>query len=102
MSFHGTRNTRAAAWNGWREAPEHWEHVAVWLRVELGRGRVITAMSTQALNSESVRAGLKDVLLNHAGLYENLRAQAADFSQTGNSLRVPHLSGEFIVSGAPQ
>lgn len=32
-----------------------------------------TAMSTQALQSESVRNGLKDVLLNHAGLYESLR-----------------------------
>jgi type I restriction enzyme, R subunit len=34
-----------------------------------------TAMSTQALNSEQVRAGLKDILLNHAGLYESLRQQ---------------------------
>ena len=32
-----------------------------------------TAMSTQALGSESVRQGLRDVLLNHAGLYESLR-----------------------------
>jgi type I restriction enzyme, R subunit len=32
-----------------------------------------TAMSTQALQSEAVRNGLKDVLLNHAGLYESLR-----------------------------
>lgn len=32
-----------------------------------------TAMSTQALGSETVRDGLKDVLLNHAGLYESLR-----------------------------
>lgn len=31
------------------------------------------AMSTQALNSETVRQGLKDVLLNNAGLYESLR-----------------------------
>ena len=36
-----------------------------------------TAMSTQALDSETVRAGLKDVLLNQVGLYETLRAQAA-------------------------
>jgi type I restriction enzyme R subunit len=36
-----------------------------------------TAMSTQALNSEAIREGLKDVLLNQAGLYESLRAQAA-------------------------
>ncbi len=32
-----------------------------------------TAMSTQALGSEAVRDGLKDVLLNHAQLYESLR-----------------------------
>ncbi len=36
-----------------------------------------TAMSTQALDSETVRAGLKDVLLNQAGLYETLRANAS-------------------------
>jgi len=35
-----------------------------------------TLMSTQALNSASVQGGIKDVLLNHAGLYESLRAQA--------------------------
>lgn len=33
-----------------------------------------TAMSTQALNSEAVREGLKDVLLGPAQLYESLRA----------------------------
>jgi type I restriction enzyme R subunit len=36
-----------------------------------------TAMSTQALDSEAIRAGLKDVLLNQAKLYESLRAQTA-------------------------
>jgi len=36
-----------------------------------------TAMSTQALNSETVQRGIKDVLLNNAGLYENLRDQSA-------------------------
>ncbi len=35
-----------------------------------------TTMSTQALNSERVRLGLKDILLNHAALYETLRARA--------------------------
>lgn len=35
-----------------------------------------TAMSTQALNSAEVRRGLKDVLLDHAGLYEGLRGAA--------------------------
>ncbi|HYE20704.1 MAG TPA: hypothetical protein VEA69_19820 [Tepidisphaeraceae bacterium] len=34
-----------------------------------------TTMSTQALNSETVRAGLKDVLLNQAQLWEALRQQ---------------------------
>lgn len=34
-----------------------------------------TAMSKQALDSERVRAGLKDVLLGPAGLYEALRAR---------------------------
>jgi type I restriction enzyme R subunit len=32
-----------------------------------------TAMSSQALASEAVRDGLRDVLLNHARLYESLR-----------------------------
>jgi type I restriction enzyme R subunit len=32
-----------------------------------------TAMSSQALASETVRDGLRDVLLSHAGLYESLR-----------------------------
>jgi type I restriction enzyme R subunit len=32
-----------------------------------------TLMSTQALNSVTVQSGLKDILLNHAGLYEGLR-----------------------------
>jgi hypothetical protein len=33
-----------------------------------------TAMSTQALDSAEVQRGLKDILLNHADLYERLRA----------------------------
>jgi type I restriction enzyme, R subunit len=36
-----------------------------------------TAMSTQALNSEAVRSGMKDVLLNHSRLWEGLRDRAA-------------------------
>jgi type I restriction enzyme R subunit len=36
-----------------------------------------TAMSTQALNSTDVQRGLKDILLNHAGLYEQLRDAAS-------------------------
>jgi type I restriction enzyme R subunit len=35
-----------------------------------------TLMSTQALNSDTVQRGLKDILLNNARLYETLRAQA--------------------------
>ena len=34
-----------------------------------------SVMSTQALNSPAVQSGMKDILLNHAGLYETLRAQ---------------------------
>lgn len=34
-------------------------------------------MSTQALNSPVVQNGLKDILLNHAGLWETLRGQGA-------------------------
>ena len=34
-------------------------------------------MSTQALNSAVVRAGIKDILLNNAQLWENLRSRAA-------------------------
>ena len=37
-----------------------------------------TAMSTQALSSETVREGLKDVLLGPARLYETLREQLAN------------------------
>ncbi|MFM8220738.1 MAG: type I restriction endonuclease subunit R, partial [Planctomycetaceae bacterium] len=35
------------------------------------------ALSTQALNSELVREGLKRILLHHLGLYEKLRKRAA-------------------------
>ena len=35
-----------------------------------------TSMSTQALNSPAVQGGIKDILLNHASLWEALRAQA--------------------------
>lgn len=35
-----------------------------------------TAMSTQALNSTTVQNGMKDILLNHAGLWETLRDRA--------------------------
>ncbi len=36
-----------------------------------------TAMSSQVLNSPEVRRGLKDILLNHSGLWEKLRERAA-------------------------
>ena len=36
-----------------------------------------TSMSTQALNSLSVQNGIKDILLNHAGLWEVLRGELA-------------------------
>ena len=41
-----------------------------------------TLMSTQALNSSSVQGGMKNILLNHAGLYETLRALDRGSSQT--------------------
>ena len=34
-------------------------------------------MSTQALASEDVREGLKEILLGPAGLYESLRGESA-------------------------
>jgi type I restriction enzyme R subunit len=34
-----------------------------------------TLMSTQALNSPAIQTGMKDILLNHAGLYEMLRGE---------------------------
>lgn len=37
-----------------------------------------TTMSKQALDSEIVRAGLKDVLLGPGQLYETLRARGSD------------------------
>jgi type I restriction enzyme R subunit len=36
-----------------------------------------TLMSTQALNSTTVQNGMKDILLNYAGLYETLRNRTA-------------------------
>jgi type I restriction enzyme R subunit len=36
-----------------------------------------TAMSTQALNSEAVRNGIKDILLTYSGLWEQLRERAS-------------------------
>ena len=36
-----------------------------------------TLMSTQALNSPTVQGGIKDILLNHAGLWESLRGKVA-------------------------
>jgi hypothetical protein len=36
-----------------------------------------TTMSTRALNSEAVQLGIKDILINNAGLYETLRAKSA-------------------------
>jgi type I restriction enzyme R subunit len=35
------------------------------------------SMSTQAINSDSVQAGLADILLNHVGLWERLRERTA-------------------------
>jgi len=40
-----------------------------------------TVMSKQALNSASVREGLKDILLNYTGLWEALRERASGAEQ---------------------
>jgi len=42
-----------------------------------------TVMSTQALNSSTVQSGLKDILLNHAGLWETLRDRASENGAIG-------------------
>jgi type I restriction enzyme R subunit len=34
-----------------------------------------TLMSTQALNSTAIQNGMKEILLDHAGLYETLRGK---------------------------
>lgn len=39
-----------------------------------------TTMSTQALNSKHVQRALKDILLNHAGLWEALRESGGEAS----------------------
>jgi type I restriction enzyme R subunit len=36
-----------------------------------------TSMSTQALNSATVQSGIKNILLNHALLWESLPGQTA-------------------------
>ncbi len=38
-------------------------------------------MSQQALNSETIRGGIKDILLNHARLWEALRSKASAGAQ---------------------
>ena len=42
-----------------------------------------TVMSKQALNSPSVRDGMKDILLNYVGLWEALRERAAGHCSAG-------------------
>jgi len=40
------------------------------------------AMSKQALNSPTVREGMKDILLNYGGLWEALRERASGAERT--------------------
>ena len=47
-----------------------------------------TSMSTQALNSAEVRAALKDILLNHAGLWQRLREKGQG-AGPGSGLPLP-------------
>ena len=42
-----------------------------------------TAMSTQALNSALVQRGMKDILLNYAGLWESLRSTPSEPDRSG-------------------
>ncbi len=45
-----------------------------------------TLMSTQALNSPTVQRGMKDILLNHAGLWETLRNKAEAGQEAAKAL----------------
>ena len=45
------------------------------LKAIMGALDAHTLMSTEALNSETERGGLKDILLNHAGWWEGLRTK---------------------------
>jgi type I restriction enzyme R subunit len=58
----------------------------VWSELEnaiIGALDAHTTMSKQALNSETVRRGLLDILLNHAGLWEKLRATGTEGMSDG-------------------
>jgi type I restriction enzyme R subunit len=66
------------------------------------------AMSTQALGSEAVRLGLRDVLLNHVGLYEALRLQPATATRpperaerVGRGARIRHRRRVAFPSARP-
>ena len=53
------------------------KHGTPWNAI-IGALEAHTTMSTQALDSETVRRGIRDVLLGPARLYESLRGQASD------------------------
>ena len=53
------------------------------LKAIMGALDAHNAMSTQALNSEAIQSGLKDVLLNNARLYEALRHRAPSSESSG-------------------
>jgi type I restriction enzyme R subunit len=46
-----------------------------------------SSMSAQALNSPVVQRGIKNILLNHSGLYETLRAQQVNASVPDQSTK---------------
>ena len=52
-----------------------------------------TSMSKQALNSPAIRSGIKDILLNHSGLWETLRERA--IAQAGD----PDVAGTGRTAG---
>ena len=58
-----------------------------------------SSMSKQALESEKVRAGLKDVLLGPANLYELLRAKGKCVLRASAAIRVqPRAVAVFIIA----
>lgn len=62
-----------------------------------------TLMSTQALNSPAVQNGMRDILLNHAGLYESLRSPSLDSGSSTTTLAplLPPLSTTLEADDSP-
>lgn len=65
------------------EAPAHWGTTK--LGYEAWALDAHNSMSTQALNSDKVRQGLKDILINYAGLWEALRERPSATVSSANT-----------------